>query len=126
MEFGLTVAVGALDINPGDEIIVSPWTFCATATAILHWNAIPIFAIQKKIHCIDPKEVKKKITKKTKAIISTMYLDTHQIRELKKIIKGTILDNYRQCSYHILYKGKITGTQADIGFNPNDQKHNNW
>ena len=33
-----------LDIEPGDEIITSPWTMCATATAILHWNAIPIFA----------------------------------------------------------------------------------
>ena len=62
---GLTVAVGALDINPGDEIIVSPWTFCATASAILHWNAIPIFAdIEKNTFCIDPKEVKKKLQKK--------------------------------------------------------------
>ena len=33
-----------LDIEPGDEIITTPWTMCATATSILHWNAIPVFA----------------------------------------------------------------------------------
>ena len=41
---GLIAAVGAIDTEPGDEIIVSPWTMCASATAILHWNAIPVFA----------------------------------------------------------------------------------
>jgi len=41
---GLVAAVGAIGIEPGDEIIVSPWTMCASATAILHWNAIPVFA----------------------------------------------------------------------------------
>ena len=41
---GLIAAVGAVDIEPGDEIITSTWTMCATATAILHWNAIPVFA----------------------------------------------------------------------------------
>ena len=125
---GLTVAVGALDINPDDEIIVSPWTFCATATAILHWNAIPIFAdIEKNTFCIDPKEVKKKITKKTKAIISTdVFGHPSDLRELKKIIKGTnikIITDSAHAPYSF-YKGKITGTQADIGgFSLNDQKH---
>jgi len=38
---GLISAVGAIGIEPGDEVIVSPWTMCASATAILHWNAIP-------------------------------------------------------------------------------------
>ena len=56
MDFWLIACVGALDINPGDEIIVSPWTMSATATAILHWNAIPVFAdIDPKKFCIDPK-----------------------------------------------------------------------
>ena len=61
---GLIAAVGSLDINPGDEIIVSPWTMSATATAILHWNAIPIFAdIESDTFCIDPYSVKKDIEK---------------------------------------------------------------
>ena len=41
---GLIAAVGALEIEPGDEIIVPPWTMCATATSALQWNAIPVFA----------------------------------------------------------------------------------
>ena len=40
---GLIAAVGAINIEPGDEIIVTPWTMVASATAILHWNAIPVF-----------------------------------------------------------------------------------
>ena len=39
---GLIAAVGAIGIQPGDEVIVPPWTMCASATAILHWNAIQI------------------------------------------------------------------------------------
>ena len=41
---GLVAAVGAIGIEPGDEVIVSPWTMSASATAILHWNGIPVFA----------------------------------------------------------------------------------
>ena len=46
---GLIAIIGSLNVEPGDEIIVTPWTMCATATAILHWNCIPVFAdIDKK------------------------------------------------------------------------------
>ena len=41
---GLVAAVGAIGIEPGDEVIVTPWTMTASATAILQWNAIPVFA----------------------------------------------------------------------------------
>ena len=55
---GLIAAVGAIDTEPGDEIIVSPWTMCASATAILHWNAIPVFAdIEKDTFNLDPESV---------------------------------------------------------------------
>ena len=40
---GLTVAMGAVGIEPGDEVICSPWTMSACAMSILHWNAIPVF-----------------------------------------------------------------------------------
>ena len=63
---GLITAIGALDIEPGDEIIVTPWTMCATASAILHWNAIPVFAdIERETFNIDPRSVEKNITKNT-------------------------------------------------------------
>ena len=42
---GLIAAVGAIDPDPGDEIIVPTWTMTASAMAILHWNCIPILQI---------------------------------------------------------------------------------
>ena len=65
---GLIACIGALELEPGDEVITSPWTMCATATAILHWNCVPVFAdIEKNTFCLDPKSVEKNISKNTKA-----------------------------------------------------------
>ena len=59
---GLVSAVGAIGIEPGDEVIVTPWTMCASATAILQWNAIPVFAdIEPNTFCLDPKSVEANI-----------------------------------------------------------------
>ena len=58
---GLVCAVGALDVNPGDEIIVTPWSMCASAICILHWNCIPVFVdIEHDTFCIDQVKLKKK------------------------------------------------------------------
>ena len=66
---GLICALGALDIKPGDEVIVSPWTMCASATSIIHWMAVPVFAdIDYETYNITADTIKK-ITKFTKAII---------------------------------------------------------
>lgn len=68
---GLIAAVGAIGIEPGDEVIVSPWTMCASATAILHWNAIPVFAdIEPDTFCLDPRAVEANITPHTRAIMA--------------------------------------------------------
>ena len=68
---GLICALGAIDIEPGDEVITTPWTMCATATSILHWNAIPVFAdIEEDTFNIDPKSILKNISHKTKAILA--------------------------------------------------------
>lgn len=68
---GLIAAVGAVGVEPGDEVIVSPWTMCASATAILHWNAIPVFAdIEQDTFNLDPASVEAYITPQTKAIMA--------------------------------------------------------
>ena len=127
---GIIAALGAIDINPGDEIITTPWTMCATATSILHWNAIPVFAdIDKNNFCIDPEKVKKKITKRTVAILAVdIFGQSCDLDNLKKIIKGTkikIITDSAQSPFSF-YKNKITGTKSDIGgFSLNCHKHIN-
>lgn len=66
----LEVALLALGVGAGDEVIVPPYTFIATASAALRLDAIPVFAdIQPHTLCIDPDDVERRITDRTKAII---------------------------------------------------------
>jgi dTDP-4-amino-4,6-dideoxygalactose transaminase len=66
----LETALAALNIGPGDEVIVPPYTFVATASAVLRAGATPIFAdIQAHTLCIDPDDLERKITPQTRAII---------------------------------------------------------
>jgi len=127
---GLIAIIGSLNVEPGDEIIVTPWTMCATATAILHWNCIPVFAdIDKKNFCIDPLDIKKKITNKTKAIITVDIFgfpaDVDMIKSITKDKNIKIISDNAQAPYAI-YKKKISGTNTDIGgFSFNYHKHIN-
>ena len=67
---GITVALLAADIQPGDEVITTPYTFTATVGAILGANGVPIFCdIEKDTMCIDPVSLEKKISKFTKFIV---------------------------------------------------------
>ena len=64
------LGLDALCIGPGDEVITSPLTFVSTANVIIHCGAKPVFAdVDKNTGNIDPQQIEKKITKKTKAII---------------------------------------------------------
>ena len=84
---GLICAVGAIDIEPGDEIILSPWTMSACAASILHWGAIPIFAdIEKETFNLDPESIIKNISPKTKAILAIdIFGHSCNIDTIKKI-----------------------------------------
>ena len=65
----LHVSLAACDIGPGDEVITSPMTFCATANVIVHLGATPVFADIGPDYNIDPDEVEKHISPRTKAIL---------------------------------------------------------
>ncbi len=125
---GLTTAVGALDIEPGDEIIVSPWTMTASATAILHWNAIPVFAdIDPKTFCLDPNSIEENISQYTKAIISVdifgQSADVNAINEIANKYNLRVISDTAQAP-GALYKGEFAGTLTDIGgFSLNCHKH---
>ncbi|MCP3676956.1 MAG: aminotransferase class I/II-fold pyridoxal phosphate-dependent enzyme, partial [Deltaproteobacteria bacterium] len=70
----LHLSVLALDLKPGDEVITTPMTFCATINAIIHAGATPVFAdCQRDTMNIDPREIEKKITPKTRAILPVHF-----------------------------------------------------
>jgi perosamine synthetase len=125
---GLIAAIGAIGIEPGDEVIVSPWTMCASATAILHWNAIPVFAdIEPDTFCLDPDSVEANITTYTKAIMAVdIFGHSANIEALMNIAERyglkLIVDTAQ--SPGALYKGKFAGTRAHVGgYSLNYHKH---
>ena len=125
---GLIAAIGAIDIEPGDEIIVSPWTMCASATAILHWNAIPVFAdIEFETFHICPSSVLKNITSQTKAILAIdIFGHSCDFDSLKKIADDYNLKLITDTAQApgSFYKGNLTGTQSDVGgYSLNYHKH---
>jgi len=125
---GLVAAVGAIGIEPGDEVIVTPWTMSATATAILHWNAIPVFAdIDPETFNLDPKSVEVNITPYTKAIIAAdifgQSADMDALMALAAKYGLKVISDTAQ-SPGALYKGKYAGTLAHVGgYSLNYHKH---
>ena len=116
---GLIAAVGAIGTEPGDEIIVSPWTMSASATAILHWNAIPVFAdIEPNTFNLDPISVEERITPYTKAIMAVdIFGHSADMDALMSIAAKhglKVISDTAQAP-GALYKGKYAGTLADVG-----------
>ena len=125
---GLIACVASLDVAPGDEIIVTPWSMCATATAILHLNCIPVFVdIEEKTYNLDPKKIEQKISKKTKAImVADIFGHSCDIKKINKIAKKYNLKVICDSAQAIGSKvgKKYTGTMADLGgFSFNYNKH---
>jgi dTDP-4-amino-4,6-dideoxygalactose transaminase len=70
----LETALVAKGIGQGDEVITTPFTFCSTVNVIVHTGAKPVFAdVEYKSACIDPENIKRAITERTKAIIPVHY-----------------------------------------------------
>ena len=86
---GLHLALEALGIGPGDEVITTPMTFVASAHCIIHTGAEPVFVdVIPETGEIDPKAVEKAITKKTKAILPVhLYGQLCDMKALSKIAK---------------------------------------
>lgn len=125
---GLIAAVGAIGIEPGDEVIVPPWTMCASATAILHWNAIPVFAdIELETFNIDPKSIEACISPYTKAIMAVDIFghscDIDAIMLIAKRNNLKVITDSAQAP-GVIYKDRVAGTLADVGgYSLNYHKH---
>lgn len=115
---GLDIAVGALELPVGSEIITTPFTFAASSNCILYNNCTPVFAdIDPKTYNIDPAQIKKNITKKTKAIIYVDYAGQPcNLAELKDIANehGLFLIEDACHALGAEYDGKRVGSFADM------------
>ncbi|MDX1474410.1 MAG: aminotransferase class I/II-fold pyridoxal phosphate-dependent enzyme, partial [Reinekea sp.] len=125
---GLIAAMGAMGVQPGDEILVTPWSMSATATAILIWGGIPVFVdIEPDFYGIDPNRIAEKITKKTKGIIvADIFGHGARLDELRALADQHhlfLIEDVAQAP-GIQLNGKFLGTWGDVGgFSLNYHKH---
>lgn len=115
----LETMLAAVGIGAGDEVIVPPYTFVATATAVLREGAIPIFAdIQAETLCIDPEDVARKVTDKTKAVIPVhlagYVADMDRLGEIAAEHELFILEDACH-AWGSRWKGKGAGALGDCG-----------
>jgi perosamine synthetase len=115
----LDVALKALKIGAGDEVITSAFSFIASGNCILFQNAKPVFAdIDPRTFNIDPADVAEKITAKTKALIPVhMFGQPAKMDALKEIAedKGIALVEDAAQAHGAEYKGQKAGSIGDMG-----------
>ena len=114
----LHCALKSIGIVQGDEVITTPFTFVASANAILMCGAVPVFAdIDEKTFNVSPAEVEKKITKKTKAILAVdlygLPADYNQLNAIAKKHGIRVVADACQ-SIGAELDGKKTGSLADV------------
>lgn len=115
---GLHLALKAMDIGPGDEVITTPLTFCSTVNVIEHCGATPVFAdVNINDWNIDPQEIEKKITKKTKVIIPVHLhgrpCNMEKIMKIARKHKLFVIEDAAHAA-EAWYKGKKIGNVGDI------------
>jgi dTDP-4-amino-4,6-dideoxygalactose transaminase len=115
----LFLALKALGIGKGDEVIVPSFSFVATAFAVTQTGAIPIFTeIESLTHTVSPDDIAARITEKTKAVIPVhIYGNPARMDEIMQIAHRNniyIIEDAAQ-AHGACYKGKKCGTIGDIG-----------
>ncbi len=116
---GLQVAVAACNLGPGDEVLVSPYTMVASASAILLNGAVPVFVdIDPKTYTMNPDEIEKWITPHTKAILTVNIFglpsDLPRIMQIAKKHGLYVIEDNAQAPGATI-NGQEAGTIADIG-----------
>ena len=112
-------ALIALDVGPGDEVIVPAHTFIASATPVLHQGATPVFGdIDERTYCLSPESVARRITERTRAIIA-VHLNGHPA-EMETLLalaepRGIAVIEDAAQAHGALYKARKAGTIGTVG-----------
>lgn len=115
----LHLALLAIDVKPGDEVIVADFTFPATGHAVAYCGAKPVFVdIDPRTYNIDPALIEKKITPRTRAIIPVHTFgqpaDMDPIMAIAERYSLKVIED-AACAFGAKYKGRHAGTIGDIG-----------
>ena len=116
---GLVMALGAIDLNPGDEVLVPCMSFHSTATCVLFFNAVPVFTeVKPDTYCIDPADAEAKITGNTKAIL-VVHLggNTADMDAIMALARKHSLKVIEDCAQApgVTYRGRPVGSIGDAG-----------
>jgi len=115
----ITVALQAAGLKPGDEVIVPPYTFIATASAALAYGVIPVFAdVEEDTLLIDPDRIEPLITPRTKAIIAVHIAGAPaDMTRLKQVARkhGLVLIEDSAQAVGAAWEGQGVGSIGDIG-----------
>lgn len=114
----LHVGISSLGIGPGDEVLVPSYSFIASSFAVAQAGAVPVFCDVTDDHTIDPEDIKRKITTRTKGIVVVhlygVVADMDRILKIAKEHKLFVIEDAAQCLGGG-FKGRKTGTIGDVG-----------
>ncbi|MSO23068.1 MAG: DegT/DnrJ/EryC1/StrS family aminotransferase [Acidobacteria bacterium] len=113
----LHCALAGSGVGPGDQVIVPAYTFIASAMAVLHQNAIPVFVdINPQTYLVDPRKIEAKITARTRAIMPVhvygLPCDMDDINRIARQYSLKVIEDSAQ-GYGAEYKGRKTGALGD-------------
>ncbi|MHB8168806.1 MAG: DegT/DnrJ/EryC1/StrS family aminotransferase [Thermoleophilia bacterium] len=115
----LHLSILAAGIKPGDEVITTPLTFCATVNAIIHAGATPVLAdVDPKSMNISPEQVRARISERTRAVLPVHFAGRPcDMDAICDITAGNGLKLIEDCAHAIEteYKGRKAGTFGDFG-----------
>jgi perosamine synthetase len=115
---GLHLALAALGIGPGDEVIVPAFTWVATPNVVLYCGATPVFAdVDRTSFNIDPADLAKRITPRTKAVLPVhLFGLAAEIDAIRAAVpKGVAIVEDAACAAGGAYRGRPIGTLGEIG-----------
>jgi len=115
----LHAALAALDVQPGDEVIVPPITFFSTISAVIHQGAVPIFAdVDPDTSCLCPYDVETRIGRRTRAVIPVhLYGGAAEMDAIRRVAERyciAVVEDAAQ-AHGTCYRGQRVGSLGDLG-----------